>query len=52
MATRDPKVVAELAQDFLDDLERSNEFDLERWEQRSPFKRAAESALDLLRQSL
>jgi len=52
VAVRDPKVVDELAQDFLDDLERSAEFDLARWKARPLTKRLAESASDLLRQSL
>ena len=52
VAARDPKVVGELAQDFLDDLERSDEFDLARWKARPLAKRLAESASDLLRQSL
>ncbi len=52
VAVRDPALVGELAQQFLDDLDRSKEFDLDRWRQRTLAKRAAESALDLLRQSL
>jgi cardiolipin synthase len=52
LSTRDPDVVGELAQHFLEDLEASKEFDLARWRQRSLAKRAGESALDLLRQSL
>jgi len=52
VATADPSVVGELARHFLDDLEVSKEFDLARWRQRSLAKRARESALDLLRQSL
>ncbi len=52
VAVTDVKVVAELARDFLDDLERSDEFDLARWKARPLTKRLAESASDLLRQSL
>jgi len=52
VATADPQVVGELAQHFLDDLELSKEFDLARWGERSLAKRAKESTLDLLRQSL
>ena len=52
VAVDDPRVVGELARDFLDDLDASKEFDLDRWRQRSLAKRATESALDLLRQSL
>jgi len=52
VATNDPDVVGALARDFLDDLEVSKEFDLDRWKQRSLAKRATESTLDLLRQSL
>ncbi len=52
LATRDPEVVGELAGHFLEDLEASKEFDLDRWRQRSLAKRATESTLDLLRQSL
>ncbi len=52
IATSDPVVVGALVQDFLDDMEVSKEFDLVRWNQRSLAKRATESALDLLRQSL
>ena len=52
IAVRDAKVVDELAQDFLDDLERSDRFDLARWKARPLTKRLAESASDLLRQSL
>ena len=52
VAVRDPELVAELARDFLDDLAVSKEFDLARWRQRSIIKRATESGLDLLRQSL
>jgi len=52
VAISDPELVGELAQDFLSDLEVSEEFDLARWRERSLAKRAKESALDLLRQSL
>ena len=52
VAVTDPDVVGELAQDFLDDLEVSKEFDLDRWRQRTLAKRATEASLDLLRQSL
>jgi len=52
VATADPDVVGVLAQTFLDDLEVSKEFDLARWGERSLAKRAKESTLDLLRQSL
>jgi len=52
VAVRDPDVVAELARDFLADLEVSDEFDLERWKRRPLLKRCTESAADLLRQSL
>jgi len=52
VATQDPEVVSELAQHFLEDLDVSDEFDLERWRQRSLAKRVTESTLDLLRQSL
>ena len=52
IAVRDPDVVRELADDFLADLERSTEFDLARWNQRTLTRKATESALDLLRQSL
>ena len=52
VATRDPQLVSELAGQFLDDLAASKEFDLDRWRRRSLAKRATESSLDLLRQSL
>jgi cardiolipin synthase len=52
VATADPGVVGELAQQFLDDLDVSEEYDLRRWRERSLVKRAKESSLDLLRQSL
>ena len=52
VAVRDTKVVDELAKDFLDDLERSEEFRLARWKARPLRRRLAESAGDLLRQSL
>lgn len=52
VAIRDPGLVGELAKDFLDDLKRSKEFDLTRWEQRTLTKKATEAASSLLRQSL
>jgi len=52
VATSDPGVVGVLVQHFLEDLEASKEFDLARWGERSLAKRAEESTLDLLRQSL
>ncbi len=52
IAVRDPDVVRDLANDFLNDLDRSTEYDLTRWNQRSRTRKATESALDLLRQSL
>jgi len=52
IAVRDTDVVRQLADDFLADLERSTEFDLARWNQRTLTRKATESALDLLRQSL
>ena len=51
-AVRDPGTVGELARHFLDDLEVSKEFDLERWRRRPLGKRMSEAATDLLRQSL
>ncbi len=52
IAVRDPEIVRKLADDFLADLERSNEFDLARWNQRTLTKKVTESALDMLRQSV
>ena len=52
VASADPAIVGELAQQFLDDLDDAEEFDLDRWQQRTLRKRAAEAGLDLLRQSL
>ncbi len=52
IAVSDAEVVGELAQDFLDDLEASKEFDLDRWKSRSLAKRMTEWGSDLLRQSL
>lgn len=51
VAFTDPALVDELAQHFRDDLEVSEEFDLERWRRRPLSKRAKEVAGDLLRQS-
>ena len=47
----DPALIDELARHFGDDLDRSAEYDLERWQRRSLSKRARERAVDLLRQS-
>ena len=52
LAVRDPKTVSEVARQFLQDLEHSKEFDLERWRRRPWTKRFTESTTDLLRQSL
>ncbi|CAA9243270.1 MAG: Cardiolipin synthetase [uncultured Acidimicrobiales bacterium] len=52
IAVRDPQIVSEVARQFLEDLELSKEFDLERWGQRTLAKRVAEAATDLFRQSL
>ncbi|MEJ7764148.1 MAG: phospholipase D-like domain-containing protein [Acidimicrobiales bacterium] len=52
LAVRDPATVGELGRHFLEDLEVSKEFDLERWRRRPLTKRLKESASDLLRQSL
>ena len=51
VAFSDPELVEELGQHFHDDLEVSEEFDLDRWRRRSLAKRAREAAGDLLRQS-
>jgi cardiolipin synthase len=51
VSVHDPGIVAELANDFLGDLDASEEFDLARWKDRSLRKRVGESASDLLRQS-
>ena len=51
VAFSDPELVEELVQHFHDDLEVSEEFDLDRWRRRSLAKRAREAAGDLLRQS-
>lgn len=51
VAFSDAGVVDELAGHFLDDLEVSEEFDLDRWRRRSLAKRAREAAGDLFRQS-
>ncbi len=47
----DEAVAAELERHFLEDLDVSEEFDLERWKQRSLGKRAGEYAGELFRQS-
>ncbi len=47
----DPTLVDELARHFGDDLDVSEEYDLDRWRRRSLRKRAREYAADLLRQS-
>ncbi len=52
LGVRDPKTVREVARQFLEDLEDSKEFDLDRWRQRSLPKRFTEAATDLFRQSL
>jgi len=52
VAVSDPAVVAELARQFLEDLDQSKEFDLARWNRRPLGKRVTEAAMDLLRQSL
>ncbi|MDP1804719.1 MAG: phospholipase D-like domain-containing protein, partial [Acidimicrobiales bacterium] len=52
VAMSDAGVVEELAGHFHDDLEVSEEFDLDRWRRRSLPKRAREAAGDLFRQSL
>ncbi len=51
IAFTDARLVDELARQFRDDLGVSDEFDLDRWKQRSLAKRAREVAVDLLRQS-
>ncbi|MGI8809774.1 MAG: phospholipase D-like domain-containing protein [Acidimicrobiales bacterium] len=51
VASSDPTIVDELAGHFGEDLEVSEEFDLERWRRRSLAKRARERTGDLLRQS-
>ena len=51
VAFSDPRLVAEVARHFTEDLEVSEEFDLERWKRRGLAKRAREAAGDLLRQS-
>ena len=51
IAFTDPGLIDELATDFADDLAVSEEFDLDRWKQRSLAKRAREAAGDLFRQS-
>ncbi len=47
----DSALVDELARQFVDDLDVSEEYDLGRWKRRSVAKRAREGAADLLRQS-
>lgn len=47
----DPALVEELVRQFGDDLDVSEEYDLDRWNRRSLSKRARERAGDLLRQS-
>jgi len=51
IAFTDPSLLDELAGHFAEDLEVSDEFDLNRWKQRSFAKRAREVAGDLFRQS-
>ena len=51
IAFTDARLIDELARQFRDDLGVSDEFDLDRWKQRSLAKRAREVAVDLLRQS-
>ena len=51
IAVSDPALVDELAGHFGEDLDVSEEFDLERWNRRSLAKRSRERAGDLLRQS-
>ena len=51
VAFDDPALVGELARHFEEDLEVSEEFDLDRWKRRPLRKRAREAAGDLLRQS-
>jgi cardiolipin synthase len=47
----DPALVDELARQFVEDLDVSEEYDLERWKRRPLRKRAREGAADLFRQS-
>jgi cardiolipin synthase len=47
----DRALVDELVRQFLDDVDASEEFDLNRWKQRSFAKKARERTFDLLRQS-
>ena len=47
----DPALVDELARHFGDDLDLSEEYDLDRWKRRSLAKRVRERAADLFRQS-
>jgi cardiolipin synthase A/B len=52
MSMQNASVVAELEQDFHDDLAVSQELDLQSWSRRPLGKRAREYATDLIRQSL
>jgi len=52
VAFDDPALVDELARHFADDLDASEEFDLDRWNRRSLAKRSRERAVDAFRQSL
>jgi len=51
IAFTDNGLIDELAHQFAADLDASEEFDLDRWRQRSLAKRAREVAVDLFRQS-
>ena len=48
----DPRLVAELSDHFLEDLDASTEIDLGTWKKRPLHKRAAEYATEVVRQSL